>query len=528
MHTSHQIPPLLHFIWAGGNNLMTKEGIDLVSEWIKQNHTVEKFQAWLWVDNKTATKSLVTDYKKLFGQNEVIVLDKPENTTSILTETGPCLTLKDIREHKLSDEYVTYEIEKLRPNYGSSSDLLRYNILFQYGGFYCDCTDVAVGKTNLSEIFAQEFKRPVLFLDHRPQQPMLSLEELKEFRTDQLGNDTFLVTGEHNMLALKLILTAKKNYELPETFFKSHVVIAHSGNNMKESTIARTGPGLVRQAFVEPSKLELAEGALIVKEGEIRRVRDGIIALTTPTENTGCWLNTRITKYENPEDAFTAVFTTIEFEAKHFKIFRLDDHIKDLMMSTGRKIDIKNVLIKLDNFIETKKLSFVYTQLTGEYIQSIEYTFDKKLTTIFDLSKEDCILAINAQGYLNDLLKAEKVATIQKDALSKQAKKMNMTVIGLILGSQRQTVKINLCIQIKQGLEFFEQISQHIDKFKGELTKKIQNYLIDQLKKYKEYAEILKATIPKEYHVESEKIDLLLKKLVSEDKHMVRLPKYGF
>lgn len=412
----YKVPPRAHFIWAGGKKVMDLEGIELVSSWIKANDKTEGFIANLWVDKLTAEKSLVEVYKELFKAHGITVLDEQEAKITDISKIIPApLILRDIAANNYRNEYVAYEIDKLRPNFGSSSDLLRYAILLKEPGFYCDCSDVGVGTTKLSSLFSQAFRRHAVFLEHRPQQPLAEQALLERFDIDQLGNDTFAVTAgpDLNPALFEMVKMSRKNYDLSVELSRNHLRVAHSGNNIKDITIRRTGPGLVRQVLEEEMGCKEDAGILVDSKGkvEIHRVRDGVSSLVTPKVNTCNWLSMRITPYrDEPNLAIQAVINTIKFEAKHFKVLRLDDHICDVVASTGGKISSREALAALTPVIKENSGNIKYTQLTGQFAETLDFARGNNLTSIFQVSLEACIVAINEQAYLGGFIDAETKA----------------------------------------------------------------------------------------------------------------------
>jgi hypothetical protein len=527
---TYKIPPLAHFIWAGGTKLMVPEGIDIVSRWAKANENVNGFRACLWVDKTTAGKSLedlVREYKELFAKNGITVLEETESKSVDITKIKPPpLIIRDIG--RLRDEYVAYEIDKLRPNYGSSSDILRYQILLREGGLYGDCSDVDVGPDGLEKIFAQNFKKHALFLEHRPQQPQASQQNLETFELRQLGNDTFIATAPFplNPALKRIVEMCRQNYELPEQLGAAHIFVAHSGNNIKDITIGRTGPGLVRQTLLREMKCQQVEGILLdeKKEVEIHRVRNGTnLSLVTPNTNTGNWLNTRITRYEDqPELALQAVINTIKFEATHFKILRLDDHINDIVASTGGKIKSREALEHITPIIKENQGKIKYTQLTGQLKETMEYAAVSALTNIFHLTTQGCIAAIKAQAYLNDIITAEQYAIANREQITASAIEQGITEECWAVVTQRPEVQKNLCLQIVLGVEFFGNLSKHLDQFKSYgVGEEVKKYLAERLQKYKEYATALNERVPAENKVNIEKIDELLFK-ITQNKSLIQ------
>lgn len=540
------IPPLAHFIWAGGKKLLPEEGVKNIARWIDANKDIKDFTAYLWIDKETVAKdeNVVESYIALFKKMGVNVYD--ESNTS--AKKQPYLILRDIKTNNLRDEHVAYEIDKLRPNYGSSSDLLRYRILATYGGFYCDCTDVKPGKNSLATIFSQQYNVDnIMYLEHCPQQPNATPAKIAVFGINELGNDTF-ATNKHNSTALKMMILARQRYTLPlNTNFLQYIVTAHTGNNIKDTTIWRTGPALVRDVLFE-LKYVIQDGRLLSEnlKDEVLRFRDGNAEFAIPGDNTGNWLNSRITKYENSKDAIDKVIQTIKFEAKHFKVLRLDDHISDLIESTEGNIDVAKALEELKVVIEENKKNIQYTQLTGKFVETLDFVSTRKLTSFLSLTKDGLLLVVEQQCYLNDFIRADKaaaklIAQAGKDiktAESQQeieaikhaqealrtAEEKNISVASLIIDSQRPEVKPNLCQQITLGMEYIEYLSQCLEQRESKFLnlsqpqiQEIKAYFLDRVQKYKEYATLLNEFVKPEYKVKIDKIDAFLQKLLPQN-----------
>jgi Glycosyltransferase sugar-binding region containing DXD motif len=168
------IPKIFHFIWAGGTKTLPYRNIIIILDWMQANPSID---FWLWIDKKTAPGNLdlVKFYKEQFKAGAV----QDKNLNVNLNE----LVIKDIEEESIVDEYIRYEIDRLRPNYGASSDMLRYAILYKFGGVYFD-SDVAAGETSLEStgIFDQSYEKHALFVDPNSQDKW------------EIGNDAFIST----------------------------------------------------------------------------------------------------------------------------------------------------------------------------------------------------------------------------------------------------------------------------------------------------------------------------------------------
>lgn len=336
-----EVPKIIHTIWAGGDIPMIEKNLKNIVEWAEKN---PEHEIYLWVDNDTSRKYPLEGYKALFEKYglEVYSENAPKNTEK--RNKSPII-IKDIEKNKVCSEFARYEINRLKSNYGASSDLLRYIILYRYGGAYID-SDIKPGITPLMacRIFSEPLPNHVLFIDHLSQvlQPIQSeLESFKlrfeesEMKRNRIGNDTFICT-KGNPLMLEISKQAERNYLLHTIHQKLRA--AYDAHNIKGVTIERTGPELIKQLLreskqVSPDKCEMIiEGKVI----EIMPVRSLRMSLTNPQENTHNWLGLPITRCNNLEQALERSIDAIKFEIKYFRILRLDDHIDEIVASTGK------------------------------------------------------------------------------------------------------------------------------------------------------------------------------------------------
>ena len=103
----YDVPERLHFIWIG-SQLPTKY-IKNIETFRTQN---KQYEIYLWVDDNSSLQTL---------QNQSFHVQKIQ--TSLL---------------------INREIYDQEKNYGDKSDILRYEVVFQYGGIYYDIDSVAV------------------------------------------------------------------------------------------------------------------------------------------------------------------------------------------------------------------------------------------------------------------------------------------------------------------------------------------------------------------------------------------------
>lgn len=129
------MPPgkVVHFIWAGGD----EPKLDPLIAWNKSNPGCELV---LWVDNKSVSSGKSDELKK----HQVTVKDISEQTS---------LAAPPVQG------VVGYMLQPPRPNYGASSDLVRYALLTDLGGLYVD-SDVAPPKNGGNDVYISTAMQP--------------------------------------------------------------------------------------------------------------------------------------------------------------------------------------------------------------------------------------------------------------------------------------------------------------------------------------------------------------------------------
>lgn len=536
MNIEKRIPPLMHFIWAGGRSIMNAAGMEIISEWIKYNKDIEDLKVYIWVDKETGNKNLVTEYKKMFAKFNVTVFDGEEDVNLKNVQTGGYVILKDIRDKEidLKNEYVKYEIEKLRPNYGASSDLLRYEILYEYGGFYCDCTDVESGKNKLKSIFSEKYTKDILYVEHCTQRPKVT--DFNFTSLEFVGNDIFICNPK-NKLVGQILEQTKKNYSFEEKNLKNkHIFEAHSGKNIKNITIWRTGPGTVQNILfalkdcsetpylIEAEKTQKDKQTINLEtynpnnifdnffdefdeEGtikgtcienseiqiQIRSVRGDGYSFSKPSErNTTLWLKIPITECDYNQ-AIKYAIQEIEFEAKHFHILRLDDHILDIQKSIENNEDpvkASKILEDLHICIQNVQKNVLYTQITGKFQESITYAQNNKLGFSSNLNLEMCKIMIDSQASVSCcdyiIYETKSRYTEYGNVDFNEQVKYECSTLKKTSGHEY------LCSRIEESLDFFENFLVKIDQLiEKENIKEVSEHCLKVLERFKNYAEVL-------------------------------------
>jgi hypothetical protein len=318
------IPKQLHLIWVGGKPLPPKYAAH-IQQWVTRN---PDFQICLWQDRVgTAAEALSAT---------VHHLEQLDLTVSHNAEDKPQVLIKDITEAGVVSDMARYEIDRMRPNYGAASDILRYRILHMYGGMYVD-TDVNPPESPLSDIQVEEgalfegadvdFAVPVssyvndegscnndILLSKPGSVCMQEINELVaenyqylSFHEDakQLSEDDicyFKYKWSSGSAVLQLLHAQRPAYIL-------------------ESTIAKAGPSLMSPILGSDNKPYVKVTQSLLREEELAFVNDA------------SWYGIAPRAQATLDDALICVFGEIVFELEHTGVLRLDDHLVNIQES---------------------------------------------------------------------------------------------------------------------------------------------------------------------------------------------------
>ena len=488
-----EIPKIIHFIWAGGTLRMPDDNLVIVLQWLINN---PDWKIFIWVDSKTDAKVLEGRYyqkacRRLLEEEEVFeVLEKSikekllqqiviqdiagqvfdneqSSSTSATSSTSSSAVNAASSANTINfrNEYVAYEIGKLRPNYGASSDELRYEINYEYGGAYFD-SDVHSGATPLSSIALTNLAHHVLYFEHYSQYHDATPGQLANFEAlGSVGNDAF-ICSKHNPLMLRLLRKAQENYKCEDELEQTKA--AYGGRNIRHVTVTRTGPGVVADLVAES---ELGKEHRMLDGVELRRLRDGKIQLSVPAKtNDTNWLKVGMPKKEYNE-ALTAVANTIAFEAKHFNVIRIDDHINDMLTATrdalhannedfreaNRKLIVVAIIAEADKHIKEDTL----LQVTGLFPEALKHFSKQK--TLF-------------------LLKDESLGEALSQLLRPQSFDIGLTPKAIDAMGSKVTTWIYF---VEENIGYMEGILNNFHRFSREqvaiVVKKMTSYITDYL-----------------------------------------------
>jgi len=308
-----KIPKIIHFVWVGSSRAMPDTNLESLIDWARQN---PGFEISLWVDK----------------ESQPFPLDKyyTETITKLGgTELLKRIKVKDISEEEVSTKYVRYEIDRLRPNYGAASDLLRYRILHKFGGAYFD-SDIKPGGQSLSDskIFDVDHDGHVLYVDPNSQ------------NMHAIGNDGFICTAGNP--EIKQISTiAEGNYSAAKMINRNkgmefdvdhspiiQAVASSSVRYIRDDTPVKTGGATVRL---------VTEQLYSDSDARIRELQGDLREHVRHLGNT--WLNVPVQQYPNLEKGIEAVVGLVRFEAE-LGFLRMEDHVNHLSCATNEDRDV--------------------------------------------------------------------------------------------------------------------------------------------------------------------------------------------
>lgn len=375
-----QIPKLIHFIWAGGEKIMPDNALLNVANWAKEN---PDFNVIIWVDSVT-DPNVNEKYNKKFTN-----LFSDQALTNI--------QIKDIHEYGFDLPEVRYELDSLWPNYGASSDLLRYAILHKLGGAYFDCGDVypnplnplakirfpETDKDSDKTVFDEELSGPKLLIHVTPHSAVRGAKEAP-------GTEAIICTPGHPKMQA-LLDTAQQSYhgmswnhkllqyeyvprlkpaftstptpgspraKLPSVPQKTH----HSTLFNKKKNLSLKASMKTDQHEVEKRRaidtLELTGPGMAISclSGSSRTVPEEYLMphdaehhidwVTLPKKHALSWVPMRIVRHDY-EQAIQSALGSIRFEADNMNMLNLNKHVEEIAVSVlgdtleGRK-ELKN------------------------------------------------------------------------------------------------------------------------------------------------------------------------------------------
>ena len=374
-----RIPKIINFIWAGGDNPMPPEYIDTVIAWKNAN---PNFEVCVWLDqtscsSATSWELLQMSHARL--RDAGIVFKDIEAPPRRIKPGLLAFFCRRTEPVEITDEYIRYELDRLRSNYGASSDLLRYKILYEYGGAYFD-SDVIPGPRPLAT-------DPLFTTDHTTHfcgclnaaenSHRLSLHANSQGRKGMVGNDGLICTPKNPYLK-EIFECAKANYTLTSGKIedeRSAFMIPRNAPNylpyyyddfdyIETTTQFKTGPLCIRSVSQHYSQ-----------DASISEMGDLAVAAE---KNGRYWIGTALNRKLTLEKCLKSISGTVKFEQDKLHLLRLDDHVSNLMEILGISAEeafthLKPILAQVD-FTNITSI-----QLTFKHDETIELCESKNI-----------------------------------------------------------------------------------------------------------------------------------------------------
>ncbi len=451
------IPKIISFIWVGRSKALPEESHKNIEKWREEN---KDFQAILWV-----SRPLLEEFRKIYesrgyqfafsdpednkdnknNKNPIDIEKLIASTVRDDAETGPTVVadieilFKKALDHLSKDEVdklrdiIYYQMNNFTPNYGTSSDLLRYLVLLVYGGAYFDSDVPCLGK--LSD------EPPYKDKDNDVKSKYFTLPEYSQ-GTLGIGNDAFVCSPGHEVTK-NIIQSALKNFS-PNNFFADQfeTFMHHM------STVSNTGPHLINRVLREYPELAKESGMFeaIPKENAQLFPKDWNHIPKAPAGKS--WVDPPPTQCKGVEESIQAATSSMAVEARYLKVGRFSDHIYHI----GRSLKQLLLTALTEDLFENNGYKTFITQL-------ISKTKDKEYLCGFNSKKIQKFL-VSELKILPDT--AERI-------YSKLEKKMQLPACYTGDGSLKNIlnskyfatilIEENLMAKFKRGIKIPEKIT---------------------------------------------------------------------
>ncbi len=332
------IPKVIHFVWVG--QVIPDERLNNILQWANLN---KEFQINLWMDNEGAK------INSIFGSQFMGAVKDTETVLSATLNLLNNIIVKDIGELKDIEntfywDCIRYEIDKLRPNYGAASDLLRLIILERFGGAYYDSDVNPIELDNLG-IWNNEVSSLYMY---------------------QRNCNDIIICDPNNLVLIALRKKVSLNQQSSEKSVIQLMYDTYLADNpfyIISHTLKKTGPDTIMLLTEE-------ERGKIIEKVNLRK--------TQQIESDKSWCNRGIKKLADSihlEPLYAHWLKIIIFEIKYLGILRLEDHINSLFDSIDCTDNEKPTLII--EFIDKIKPLLInnvqYVQLTFEYNEILDF-----------------------------------------------------------------------------------------------------------------------------------------------------------
>ena len=340
-------PRVIHFIWAGGEKPFPNQ--EIIRAWQAKN---PGFQMVLWIDKDTTPPSVFKGYEK---EGYVPASDISQIGS---TQASAPLLMADISLLGPLDPRIRYELNRKNSNYGLSSDLLRYDILYKIGGAYFD-SDILPGEKSLLESGFD--------FNSKESQLRGSLFTQGE---QAVGNDAFICSPRNpDMLGLYEFCLARSKCNMKGRMDQAYeTTMSINGETGNISWTVRTsGPGAVSDYLEEKLHKSPFEDN---SEGKaVYSTAGKAYALNSATyeaksRNDRNWINSRVKSSASLNEAMKCTLEEIEYETKNMGFVRIAEQVREMGESLLRPF--MKTLVKITSDVKEEASDLIITVTSGK------------------------------------------------------------------------------------------------------------------------------------------------------------------
>ncbi len=203
------------------------------------------------------------------------------------------------------------------------------------------------------------------------------------------------------------------NYELDPSQRSKIIAECYGGLDRKNTSITRTGPTIQQEVIRDVPHFSLDYGENVSAQDSVIQLhleefsdeaidfepmRSRVRELTQPSGNTQNWLKVFLREIEDPELCISIILDRIKFEAKHFRILRLDDHLEQMAISMGiekKSAEFSSLVKRILDAIDPEIIkNVVVAQVTFSNPETIDFCHQNRLSTILNLQPAEFIQAV--------------------------------------------------------------------------------------------------------------------------------------
>ncbi len=239
-----------------------------------------------------------------------------------------------------------------------------------------------------------------------------------KLKLTELGNDAIITTKENPVIKLMLD-KLESHYRLNSLQRDKIIAECYGGLNRRDITIKRTGPSVQQEVISNIQEFTFENGALRLHcpfiddlgaepevglelhtgiEVDFEPMRSRVRELTCPQENDQNWLKVLVTKIDDGVQCRNIIIERIKFEARHFKILRLDDHLEHMAesmhISASSATFHENASFLLKEISKLDLQNVDLAQITFAFSETIKFCQANHLNSILNIKPAEFCMVV--------------------------------------------------------------------------------------------------------------------------------------